>query len=155
VLSTFGVMFAPEHEQAARELLRVCRPGGRIGLASWTPQGFLGHLFRVVGSYVPPMPGVRSPLLWGTDAHIQDLFAGASKIAHTDRHFTFRYHSPEHWVEVFRAYYGPVHKAFAALDASRQAALERDLIALLRRADRGNGNGLVVHADYLETVITK
>jgi ubiquinone/menaquinone biosynthesis C-methylase UbiE len=78
VRSTCGVMFAPEHQQAASELLRVCRPGGRIGLACWTPQGFLGHLFRVVAGYVPPMPGVRSPLLWGTDAHIQDLFAGAA-----------------------------------------------------------------------------
>ena len=155
VLSTFGVMFAPEHEQAASELIRVCRPGGRIGLASWTPQGFLGQLFHVVAHYVPPIPGVRSPLLWGTDAHIQDLFAGAARIAHTTRHFAFRYQSPEHWVEVFRTYYGPVHRAFAALDADRQAALEADLIALLRRADRGGTAGLVVPAEYLETVITK
>jgi hypothetical protein len=101
------------------------------------------------------MPGVRSPLLWGTDAHIQDLFAGTAKIAHTTRYFAFRYHSPEHWVEVFRTYYGPVHKAFAALDEDRQAALERDLLALLRRADRGGPAGLVVAAEYLETVITK
>jgi SAM-dependent methyltransferase len=155
VLSTFGVMFAPEHGQAAGEMMRVCRPGGRIGLACWTPQGFLGQLFRLVAEYVPPMPGVRSPLLWGTDAHIQDLFAGAGAIAHTARHFAFRYHSPAHWVDVFRTYYGPVHKAFAALDADRQAALEHDLIALLRRADRGGSAGLVVPAEYLETVITR
>lgn len=155
VLSTFGVMFAPEHEQAASELLRVCRPGGRIALASWTPQGFLGQLFRVVAGYVPPMPGVRSPLLWGTDAHIQDLFATAAKIAHHPRHFVFRYRSPEHWVDLFRTYYGPVHTAFAALDSDRQAALERDLIALLRQADRGGPAGLVVPAEYLETVITR
>jgi ubiquinone/menaquinone biosynthesis C-methylase UbiE len=155
VLSTFGVMFAPDHPQAAGELMRVCRPGGRIGLASWTPAGFLGQLFRVVAGYVPPPPGVQSPLLWGTDAHIKDLFTGAAKIEHTPRHFAFRYRSPEHWVDVFRKYYGPVHKAFAALDAARQAALEDDLIALLRRADRGGAAGLVVLAEYLETVITK
>jgi ubiquinone/menaquinone biosynthesis C-methylase UbiE len=155
VLSTFGVMFAPEHEQVASELMRVCRPGGRIGVASWTPHGFLGQLFRVVARYVPPIPGVRSPLLWGTEAHIQDLFTGAARIAHETRHFAFRYRSPEHWVDVFRSYYGPVHKAFAALEADGQAALEADLIALLRRADRGGTAGLVVPAEYLETVISK
>ena len=155
VLSTFGVMFAPDHTQAASEMLRVCRPGGRIGLASWTPQGFLGSLFKTVAEYVPPMPGVPSPLLWGTDAHIRELFAGAGTIAHTTRNFMFRYRSPEHWVEVFRAFYGPTHKAFAALDPNGQAALEADLIALLRKADRGGAAGLVVPAEYLETVITR
>ena len=155
VLSTFGVMFAPNHQQAASELKRVCRPGGRIGLASWTPQGFLGQLFRVVATHVPPIPGVRSPLLWGTDAHVRELFAGAATIGQSARHFAFRYHSPEHCVEVFRAYYGPVHKAFAALDAERQTALEDDLIALLRRADQGGSRGLVIPAEYLETVITR
>lgn len=155
VLSTFGVMFAPDHAQAASEMMRVCRPGGRIGLACWTPQGFLGDLFRVVAKHVPPMPGVRSPLLWGTDAHIQELFAGAASIEHTPRHFAFRYRSPEHWVEVFRAFYGPTHKAFAALDAAGQASLEADLLALLRQADRGGAAGLVVPAEYLETVITR
>ncbi|MGB7217374.1 MAG: methyltransferase domain-containing protein [Vicinamibacterales bacterium] len=155
VLSTFGVMFAPDHDQAARELMRVCRPGGRIGLACWTPTGFLGQLFRVVAGHVPPIPGVRSPLLWGTDAHIQNLFTGAAKIEHTARHFAFRYRSAEHFVDVFRTYYGPVHKAFAALDADRQLALEADLIALLRQADQGGAAGLVVPAEYLETVITR
>ena len=155
VLSTFGVMFAPDHHQAASEMMRVCRKGGRIGLASWTPTGFLGQLFRVVATYVPPIPGVRSPLLWGTDAHIQHLFQGAARIVQTSRHFAFRYRSPEHWVEVFRTYYGPVHKAFAALDAEKRAALEADLIALLRQSDRGGSSGLVVPAEYLETVITR
>jgi ubiquinone/menaquinone biosynthesis C-methylase UbiE len=155
VLSTFGVMFAPDHAQAASELMRACRPGGRIGLASWTPGGFLGDLFRLVAAHVPPTPGVRSPLLWGTDAHLQDLFRGASAIRHTVRHFAFRYRSPEHWVEVFRTFYGPVYKAFAALDTGGQAALEADLIALLRKADRGGTTGLVVPAEYLETVITR
>jgi ubiquinone/menaquinone biosynthesis C-methylase UbiE len=155
VLSTFGVMFAPDHERAAGELMRVCKPGGRIGLASWTPAGFLGQLFRVVAEHVPPIPGVRSPLLWGTDAHLRQLFADATAIEHTTRMFAFRYRSPEHWVNVFRAYYGPVHKAFLALDEDRQAVLEADLIGLLRSLNRGGAAGLVVPGEYLETVITK
>jgi ubiquinone/menaquinone biosynthesis C-methylase UbiE len=155
VLSTFGVMFAPDHERAAREMMRVCRPGGRIALASWTPTGFLGHLFRVVGRHVPTIPGVRSPLLWGTDAHIQELFKGTTTIEHTVRTFAFRYRSPEHWIEVFRAFYGPVHKAFASLDGERQMALEDDLLALLRESDQGGTAGLVVPGEYLETVINR
>ena len=155
VLSTFGVMFAPEHAQAASELMRVCRPGGRIGLVSWTPQGFLGQLFQVVAKYVPPVPGVRSPLLWGTASHLQDLFSGSASIEHTVREFAFRYRSPEHFVDVFRSFYGPVHKAFQALDAGRHAALEADLIALLQKSNRGGTAGLVVPAEYLETVITR
>jgi ubiquinone/menaquinone biosynthesis C-methylase UbiE len=154
VLSTFGVMFAPDHTKSAQEMTRVCRTGGKIGLASWTPQGFLGQMFKVVAQYVPPIPGVQSPLMWGTDFHIQELFPGMT-VTQTRRHFAFRYLSAEHMVDVFRTYYGPVHKAFAALDAERQAALERDLIALLRRSDVGGGTGLVVPAEYLETVITK
>jgi hypothetical protein len=102
-------MFAPDHTQSASEMMRVCRPGGRIGLASWTPQGFLGGLFKVVARYVPPAPGLQSPLLRGTDAHVRELFAGTARIEHTRRYFAFRYRSPEHWVEVFRAFYGPVH----------------------------------------------
>ena len=155
VLSTFGVMFAPDHQRSARELLRVCRPGGRIGLACWTPTGFLGDLFRAVARHVPPVPGVQSPLFWGTDPHVRALFEGAAAIEHTTRNFAFRYKSAEHFVDVFRTFYGPVHKAFAALDAAGQAALEADLLALLRRSDRGGGVGLVVPAEYLETVITR
>ena len=155
VLSTFGVMFAPDHRRAAAELMRVCRPGGRIGLASWTPAGFLGQLLRLVAKYVPPTPGVQSPLLWGTDAHVRELFPGAAKIEHTARTFAFRYRSPEHWVDVFRNFYGPTHTAFLALDAGDQAALEADLVALLRSQNLGGGDGLVVPGEYLETVITK
>jgi ubiquinone/menaquinone biosynthesis C-methylase UbiE len=155
VLSTYGVMFAPDQARAAREMLRVCRPGGRIGLACWTPQGFLGDMFRVMSQYLPPAPGLPSPLRWGTVAGIQELFAGAASIRNTARVFAFRYESAEHFVDIFRRYYGPTHKAFAALDPERQAALERDLLAVLRKADRGDGNGLVVDAEYLETVITK
>lgn len=155
ILSTFGVMFAPDHTKAASEMMRVCRPGGRIGLASWTPEGFLGDLFRTIGKHVPPAAGLRSPLLWGTDAHLRQLFAGTGSIAHTKQIFNFRYRSPEHFVEVFRAYYGPTHKAFASLDAAGQTALEHDLLVLLRTSDRGGAAGLVVAAEYLETVITR
>lgn len=155
VLSTFGVMFAPDHQQAARELMRVCRPGGRIAVANWTPAGFIGKMFRVIGSHVPPIPGTRSPLLWGTDAHIQALFTGAASIRHTARMFPFRYLSAEHFVEVFRTYYGPVFKAFAALDVEHQSALENDLLELLRREDIGGGGSLLVPAEYLQTVIER
>ena len=154
VLSTFGVMFAPDHSRAAGELARVCKRGGRIGLASWTPGGFLGQLLRLIAQYVPPAPGVPSPLLWGTEAHIEGLFPSASGIQHTRRMFTFRYRSPAHWVDVFRAFYGPTHTAFLALDADRQDALEADLIALLLSLDVGGSGGLVVPGEYLETVIT-
>ena len=154
VLSTFGVMFAPDHGRAAAEMMRVCRPAGRIGLANWTPAGFVGQLLRLVARHVPPPPGVESPLLWGTDAHVRQLFPGATKVEHTARLFAFRYKSPEHWVQVFRAFYGPTHTAFLALDADGQAALEADLLALLRSQGLG-GEGLVVPGEYLETVITK
>jgi ubiquinone/menaquinone biosynthesis C-methylase UbiE len=155
VLSTFGVMFAPDHRRAAHELLRACRPGGRIGLACWTPTGFLGRLFRAVGAHVPPIPNVPSPLLWGSADYLASLFERATAIETTPRTFAFRYASAEHFVHVFRAYYGPVHKAFAWLDARGQVALERDLLTLLRQADEGAGRGLVVPGEYLEIVVRK
>jgi ubiquinone/menaquinone biosynthesis C-methylase UbiE len=154
VLSTFGVMFTPDHEQAARELRRVCRPGGRIALASWTGRGFIGDLFRVVGRHVPPAPGTRSPLQWGADDYVQMLFPGAAKIEHAARHFAFRYKSPQHFIDIFRAYYGPVHKAFASLDAAGQRTLEEDMDALLHRLNVGGAGSLVVPGEYLESVIT-
>lgn len=154
ILSTFGVMFAPDHDRAASEMTRVCRPGGRIGLASWTPSGFLGKMFRVMAEHVPPPAGVRSPLLWGTEQHIRDLFGGSARIDHQLREFAFRFRSPQHFVDVFREFYGPVHKAFLALDGAGQMALEDDLIALLQDVDRGGPAGLVVEAEYLESVIT-
>jgi SAM-dependent methyltransferase len=155
VLSSFGVMFTPHHDHAARELLRVCRPGGRIGLANWTPAGFIGQMFKVIARHVPPVPGVRSPLLWGTEDHLQQLFPGVAGIAHTPRLFAFRYASAEHFVEVFRTFYGPVHKAFAALDEAHHVALETDLLTLLRQHNRSDASSLVVPSEYLETVITK
>jgi ubiquinone/menaquinone biosynthesis C-methylase UbiE len=154
VLSTFGAMFAPDHERAAAEMTRVCRPGGRIGLANWTPNGFVGQLLRLVARYVPPPAGVRSPLSWGTDTYVRELFPGVGKIEHSTRVFAFRYRSPEHWVDVFRRFYGPTYTAFLTLNADHQAALEADLVALLRSRSLG-GEGLVVPGEYLETVITR
>jgi ubiquinone/menaquinone biosynthesis C-methylase UbiE len=156
VLSTFGVMFTPNQERAARELLRVCRPGGAIGMANWTPEGFIGHVFRAIGKYVPPPLGVTPPALWGTEQRLRELFAdGISELTTTRRMFMFRYRSPEHWVDVFRSYYGPVLKAFAALDAHGQAGLERDLIELLRRFNQGGDDTLIVPGEYLEVVATR
>jgi ubiquinone/menaquinone biosynthesis C-methylase UbiE len=154
-LSTFGVMFTPDHPRAARELLRVVRPGGRIGLACWTPSGFVGQLLRTVGTHVPPIPGVASPALWGKPDYLDTLFADASERAYAPRTFAFRYESAEHFVHMLRTYYGPVHKAFAALGPVGQAALEADLLALLRQSDQGGGAGLVVPGEYLEIVIRK
>jgi SAM-dependent methyltransferase len=156
VLSTYGVMFAPDQERAARELTRVCRPGGRIALANWTAEGFIGELFRLFGAYVPPPAGLRPPASWGSEARLRELFGSeATEIRIVPREFAFRYRSAAHFVEVFRAFYGPVHKAFLALDPPRQSALEADLLALLARYDRGGPAGLVVPASYVEAVITR
>ena len=155
VLSTFGVMFTPDHMRAAGELNRVCRPGGRIGLVSWTPTGLLGQLFRLIGQYVPPAPGTQSPLLWGTEAHVEELFPEAATIDHTTRAFTFRYRSPEHFIDVFRRFYPPVHQAFAGLDPYGQAALEADLKGLLRSLNFGEPTSLIVPGEYLETIIAR
>ena len=154
VLSTFGVMFAPDQTRAAREMLRVLKPGGRIGLANWTPQGFIGRLFKVIGAHVPPPAGLKSPALWGTKAHLAELFDGA-QIRCERRHFNFRYRSASHWVQVFRDFYGPTHKAFASLDAQGQQALEDDITALLQQMNTAGAASLVVPAEYLEVVINK
>lgn len=154
VLSTFGVMFTPNQEKAASELLRVCRRGGRIGLANWTPDGFIGQLFKTIGSHLPPPAGVRSPALWGSEARLQELFPG-QKIEAARKHFNFRYRSPEHWLEVFRTYYGPTNRAFAALAPDRQAALESDILSLLKRLNRGGAASLIVPGEYLEVVVSR
>ncbi len=156
VLSTFGVMFAPDQARAASELLRVARPGGRIGLASWTPEGFLGGLFETMSAFVPPPAGLPSPMAWGSEARVAELFGEqASEIVTTRRTYAFRFRSPEHWVEFFRTFYGPTHKAFAALDAAGQKALHAELVALLGRWNAHRGEALVIPAEYLETVIRK
>lgn len=154
VLSTFGVMFAPDQPQAAAELARVCRPGGRIGLANWTPEGFVGQVFKTLGRHVPPPAGAQPPSRWGDEAYLQDLFdEHASEIEVTRRLFNFRYRSAAHFIEVFRNWYGPVHKAFAALPAEGAMALERDLVELLNRMNRAGSASLVVPSEYLEVII--
>jgi ubiquinone/menaquinone biosynthesis C-methylase UbiE len=156
VLSTFGVMFAPDHAKSAGELARVCRPGGRIGLANWTPDGFIGQLFQTLGRHLPPPPGVQSPALWGTEAHLKQLFGdSAASIAVTPRIFNFRYRSPAHFIEVFRTWYGPVHKAFAALPAQGAEALEKDLTELMNRLNRAGPDSLIIPSEYLEIVVTR
>ena len=156
VLSTFGAMFTPEHRKAAQEMIRVVRSGGRIGMANWTPEGFIGQLFRLIGSYVPPPAGLQSPALWGAEPHIVELFGPqAIDIRCERRIFNFRYRSAAHWIEIFRNFYGPTHKAFAALDESAQSRLHTDLVALLERLNIAGPCSLVVPGEYLEVVITK
>jgi SAM-dependent methyltransferase len=155
VLSTFGVMFTPNQEQAARELARVCRRGGKIGLANWTPGSMIGELFKLIGRYVPPPAGVKSPALWGTEERLRELFGDrVSAIATTRSHFVFRYRSAQHWVDTFRTYYGPMLKAFAAVAPDRQGELERDLIALAQRYNRAGEGTLIAPSEYLEVVCT-
>lgn len=156
VLSTFGVMFTPDHRRAASEMLRVLRPGGRIALANWTPGGFIGRLFKVIGAHVAPPAGVQTPALWGTEPHIVELFGTkAAQICCERRHFNFRYRSAAHFVEVFRDWYGPTHKAFGALDANGAQSLARDITALLDACNVAGPDSLVVPSEYLEIVVTK
>lgn len=155
VLSTFGVMFTADHARAAREMLRACRPGGRIAMANWTPEGFIGQLFKTLGRHLPPAPGAKSPALWGTEAYLRELFSGgAAQIRCEKRHFNFRYRSPQHFVDVFRAWYGPVHKAFAAL-GEKGPQLERDMVALMESMRRKDAATLVIPSEYLEVVIVR
>lgn len=156
VASSLGAMFTPDHARTASEMLRVCRSGGKIGLASWTPDGFIGELFKTIGRHVPPPAGLKSPALWGTRSHLIELFGPASAdIAVQTREFTFRYRSPEHWIEVFRTKYGPVLKAYDALDAAGKASLAADLEALIARFNRATDGTMVAPAVYLEAVIVK
>ena len=155
VVSTFGVMFAPDHAKSADELLRVCRPGGRIGLANWTPEGFIGQLFKTLGRHVAPPPGVQSPALWGSQSHLRDLFDAGASLSIATRTFNFRYRSSAHFIDVFRTWYGPVHKAFAALDDAGQRSLRSDLHALIGRMNDADDGTMVVESEYLEVVVTK
>jgi ubiquinone/menaquinone biosynthesis C-methylase UbiE len=155
-LSTFGIMFAPDHARSSAEMLRVVRGGGRLGMANWTPDGVVGQLFKTIGKYLPPPAGVKSPALWGTEEYLRELFGGgAAKLRIERKHFNFRYASPAHWMQVFRDYYGPVHKAFAALDEQGVLALEQDLFALLDRFNTAGETSLVVPGEYLEVVVTR
>lgn len=154
VLSTFGVMFTPDQERAAAEMLRVVRVGGAIGLANWTPDGFIGQLFKTIGKHLPPPAGLRSPALWGTEARLSELFP-RQWVQTTVQTYNFRYRSAAHWLDVFRTWYGPTNRAFAALDAAGQLALEADLLALAGQHNRGGPETLIVPSTYLEVVIMK
>jgi ubiquinone/menaquinone biosynthesis C-methylase UbiE len=156
VLSTFGCMFAPNPPRVAAELLRVCKPGGKVGMSNWTPESFIGQVFKMLGKHVPPPAGVQSPALWGSRPRIDELFgASAARIEAETRQFLFRYRSPEHMLDVFRGYYGPILKAFAALDAKGQAALADDFTDLINLFNRAHDGTVVLPSDYLEVVVTK
>ncbi|HZQ73561.1 MAG TPA: class I SAM-dependent methyltransferase [Burkholderiales bacterium] len=156
VLSTYGAMFTPDHRRIAAELLRVVRSGGRVGLANWTPEGFIGELFKVIGRYLPPPAGLQSPALWGTEPHIVQLFGDQARdIRCVRKHFNFRYRSAAHWLQIFREFYGPTHKAFLVLDPAGQKGLEADITALLERLNVAGAGSLVVPGEYLEVVVVK
>ena len=155
VTSTFGAMFTPQHEKPANEMLRVCRSGGKIGLANWTPEGFIGSLFKVIGRHLPPPTGLKSPALWGTKDHLVALFGHEATIHAEKRNFTMRYRSDEHWIEIFRNYYGPVLKAFEALDASQQQLLHADIKELIAEHNQARDGTMVVASEYLQAVIEK
>jgi SAM-dependent methyltransferase len=154
VLSTFGVMFTPNPERSAAELLRVCRPGGRIGRAKWTPTGFVGQMYKIGGRYRAPPAGVSSPLAWGTHERLAEQFGDhTQQLEAPSRQFVFRYRSAQHWLDTFRTYYGPTLKAFAALDDEAGAALERELLALAEQANTST-TALRIPSEYLEVVAT-
>jgi ubiquinone/menaquinone biosynthesis C-methylase UbiE len=156
VVSTFGVMFTANPDKAASEMLRVCKPGGKIGMANWTPDGFIGQVLKTVGKHIPPPAGVRSPLLWGNLSRLDEMFGSqASAIVAQPRNFMFRYRSAQHWIDVFKKYYGPVLKAFATLPPSGQVALHADIAALIERFDIAKDGTMVVPGEYLEIVIVK
>jgi ubiquinone/menaquinone biosynthesis C-methylase UbiE len=155
VLSTFGVMFTPNQQQAANEMMRVCRPGGKIGLANWTPQGFVARVFKIIGKYVPPTPGAKSPMLWGDRTYLEELFGSKGTVAAETKTYMMRYKSPEHWIDVFRNYYGPMVKTFAAIDADARKALEADLHALIDEYNLAEDGTHLVPGEYLEVVVTK
>lgn len=156
VVSSFGVMFTPDQQQAAAEIIRVCKPGAKIGLANWTPDGFIGQVFRTLGKYIAPPAAVRSPALWGTRERITELFGpAAASIMAEPRDFVFRYHSPEHWLEIFKTYYGPMLKAFGALEGHAQESLTSDLLKLIEQFNRSGDDTMVVPSTYLEIVITR
>ncbi len=154
VVSTFGVMFTPNQAQSARELARVCRSGGKIGMANWTPESFIGKLFKTLGGHIAPPAGVKSPALWGTKDWLEQNFSeNASAIDIKHKEFIFRYRSPEHFVDIFRTYYGPVHKAFLALDEAGQAALETDILNLIKDFNTATDGSMRVPGEYVEVVI--
>ncbi len=154
VVSTFGIMFAPDRDRAAAELLRVCRPGGRIGLACWTPDGFIGRLIGIIARHVALPAGVAKASLWGDEAELRRMFAGAA-VDGALRHFAFRYRSATHWIDLFRGADGPVLRALDTLDTAEQAALGADILALIDRFNVAGYPSVVVPAEYFEAVIVR
>ncbi|MGC4866639.1 class I SAM-dependent methyltransferase [Micromonospora sp. DT53] len=153
VLSVVGVMFAPDQERAAAELVRVCRPGGTVALAAWTPQGFIGDLFRTVGRHVPPPVGLRPPAEWGDEGRVRELLgATVGELRAVRREFVFRFGTPEEFADFFRVNYGPTLKAFEALPEERRPALHADLVELARTHNRATDATVRISAEYLEVV---
>ncbi len=156
VLSTFGAMFAPDQQRTARELARVCKPGGRIGMANWTPDSFVADMFRTTSLFVPPPAGLTPPAAWGDEAHVARLFgASAEQIRSTRREVVFRFRSFVHWLDVMRTFYGPLNRTFAALGAAQQAELARELETRVKPLNRAGEASFVVPSTYLEIVITR
>ena len=157
VVSLIGAMFAPRPERVAAELVRVCRPGGRIVMANWTPEGFIGQMFKTIGKHVPPSPLMPSPLLWGTETAVRErLRDGVAELTLTKRQYPFAYpFPPADVVTFFRTWYGPTHKAFAALDEAGQAALQRDLQQLFEQNNRATDGSTRLDSEYLEVVATR
>ncbi len=154
VVSTFGVMFSPNQTQASNELMRVCRPGGKIGLACWTPDGFIGQIFKILGGFITPPAGLKSPALWGTEDFVQSNFGDAAHVINnTSKDFVFRYHSPEHWLDIFGTYYGPLVKAFEALDQEKSELLKKEILKLIDSVNIANDGTMVVPSRYLETIV--
>jgi SAM-dependent methyltransferase len=155
VLSTCGAMFAPDQERTAAELLRVCRPGGRIGMVNWTPDSYVGELFRAIGRYVPPPPGLRPPVRWGDEERLRELFGPEVTISAPRRSFLWRFPSAEHQAKFFAAFYGPTNRALASLEADRAATLEAEMMETVKRFNVADDATLVLRMDYLQVVVDK
>lgn len=155
VISSFGVMFAPDQDRAAAELLRVCRAGGKIGLANWTPDSFIGRLFKTIGAYIPPAAGLKSPALWGDRARLDELLGKGADITAVERQYVLRYRSADHWIDTWRSIYGPLQRAFDSLDPQKQSALADDLRTLVESLNVAEDGTMVVPSKYLEIVATK
>jgi ubiquinone/menaquinone biosynthesis C-methylase UbiE len=157
VLSTFGAMFAPDQPKTAAELLRVVVSGGRIAMANWTPDGLIGGgMFATIAKHAPPPPGVEPPSSWGSQGRVRELFGdGVSDLRVEPAVLSFRFRSPEHWLEYFRTYFGPMKMAFARVGDDGAAALEADLLELMRSRNTAGDAALVAPADYVEVVATR
>jgi ubiquinone/menaquinone biosynthesis C-methylase UbiE len=156
VTSVFGAMFAPEHDRAAAELLRVCKPGGRIGMANWTPDGDVGKMFMTLAKHAPPPPGVQSPLAWGTEDHLREVFGdGISDLRLERRVSRQTYRSPEHWLDFFRTYFGPTKMAFERVGAEGEEALAADMVAFLEQSNLAGERALVMEPEYLQVIATR